>query len=104
MITAQCPNCGEPVAALAKNCGHCGSPNRVRGAVFAVLGCLLVLFAAIGTAMFAVVRWQRLSVGTAEFSATATNGDFGWLTDAMKDCDADAEKAASALHFLVIHL
>jgi zinc-ribbon domain len=104
MIAAQCPNCGEPVAALARSCPRCGARNRRRPAAFAIIGSLLVLLVAIGVASFAVLRWQQLPVGTAERAATATSAEFGWLSAAMSDCESDAAKAPSTLHFLVIPL
>ncbi|HEY7297458.1 MAG TPA: hypothetical protein VH684_05920 [Xanthobacteraceae bacterium] len=104
MFAAECPNCGEPVATFAKGCARCGAPNPARPAGFVVFGSLLLLLAAIAVAIFAVVRWQRVPVGNPEPDATATSADFAWLTQAMKDCDTDAAKAPSTLHFLVIPL
>jgi len=99
MSVTDCPNCGEPVAAFAKTCAHCGAPNKARRASFVIAASLLLLLVAAGAAIFAVVRWQRLPVGT----QPATE-DFGWLTAAMKDCDKEASGTPSTLHFLVIPL
>src|SRR5258705_9249699 len=96
MIATDCPNCGEPVATLAKSCANCGAPNRARRAGFIVAASLAVLLLAIGTATFAVLRWQRLPV-TAEPPAAETTEDFVWLTTAMKDCDTEAANALSTL-------
>jgi hypothetical protein len=104
MIVAECPNCGEPVATFAKDCARCGARNAARRVGFVILGSLLLLFFAIAVAIFAVVRWQRSPLGNAEPGVIATDADFGWLTDAMKDCDTDAANAPSTLHFLVIPL
>jgi hypothetical protein len=103
MIATDCPNCGEPVATFAKTCGYCGAPNGARRAGMVVVASLVVLLVAIGVAVFAVVRWQRLPVST-EASEPAASDDFTWLTTAMKDCDTDAANALTTLHFLVIPL
>ena len=65
---------------------------------------LVFLLAAIGVAAFTVVSWHRLPVEGPEPASTATSGDFGWLTAAMKDCDTAASAEPSALHLLVIPL
>ena len=104
MIAPECPNCGEHVAAFARCCAHCGTPNRARAAGVAVSAALLFLLAAIGVAAFTVVSWHRFPVEGAEPASTATSGDFGWVTAAMKDCDTTASAEPSALHLLVIPL
>ena len=60
MSVTDCPNCGEPVAAFAKTCAHCGAANKARRASFVIAASLLLLLVAAGAAIFAVVRWQRL--------------------------------------------
>jgi hypothetical protein len=104
MIAPECPNCGERVAICARSCAHCGTPNRARGAGFAVLAALLFLLAATGVATYAVVSWHRLPVEDGEPATTASSGDLGWLAAAMQDCDTTASKEPRALHFLVIPL
>jgi hypothetical protein len=104
MIVPECPNCGERVAVFARRCAHCGTPNRARGAGFAVAAALLFLLAAIGVSTVTVVSWHRLPVEDGEPATTASSGDFGWLTAAMQDCDTKASMEPSALHFLVIPL
>src|SRR5207302_10676917 len=94
MSVTDCPNCGEPVAASGKTCAHCGAPNKARRASFVIAASLLLLLVAAGVAIFAVVRWQRLPVGTGQQPAIATE-DFGWLRAAMKDCDKEASDTPS---------
>jgi len=103
MIAVECPKCGDRVAAFAKGCGRCGTPNRARGAGFAVLAAFFLLATAIGVASFAVFSGQRLGFRTGEPAAARTE-DFGWLPAAMRDCEMEASKAPSTLHFLVIPL
>jgi len=91
MIKSECPNCGSVVPAFASSCGACGAPNRSRIGTIAVAGALVALMAAVAVAAFVVLRWQQEG---------AT--DLGWLSKAMTDCDAEAEKAPDTLHFLVV--
>jgi hypothetical protein len=101
MIPADCPDCGEPVAAFAKACPHCGAPNPSRRAGFVIAGSLVLLLAAIAVAVFAVLRGVRFPI---EAPPAATTDDFGWLREAMQKCDDEAAATPSTLHFLVIPL
>jgi hypothetical protein len=101
MIPADCPDCGEPVAAFAKACPHCGAPNPSRRAGFVIGGSLVLLIAAVAVAVFAVFRGAQLPT---EPPPDATTDDFGWLREAMQKCDDEAAATPSTLHFLVIPL
>jgi len=90
MLSADCQTCGNPVPVFAAACRHCGAPNAARLGALAVAGSLLLLVAAIAMAAIVVARWQ------------SQPGDFTWLTKAMTDCDAEAEKAPATVHFLVV--
>jgi hypothetical protein len=61
-----------------------------------------------GVTTVAILRGPQLQIGTEQRPATATapaSGDeFGWLSVAMAECDAEAAQAASTLEFLVIPL
>lgn len=91
MMTTDCPNCGRAVRTFAGACGYCGAPNRTRIGALAVAGAILLLIGAVAAALFAIVRWQQ------------TSGDeFAWLTSAMEECDAEAEKTPDTLRYLVV--
>jgi len=92
MITTDCPNCGHAVLAFAGSCRHCGAPNRTRVGALAVAGALLLLIVAVAATLVAIVRWQQMSTGD----------EFAWLTTAMEECDAEAEKTPDTLRYLVV--
>lgn len=93
MIKSKCPNCGKLVPVFASSCGACGAPTRSRIGAIAVAGSLVALLAAVAVAAVIVLRWQQETEGAQDFS---------WLSKAMTDCDAEAEKAPDTLHFLVV--
>lgn len=80
---------------MVRSCAHCGAPNRTRRVWLAVGVLVPVLVLALGILGIVV---PRLPV------PSAAPADFGWLTKAMQDCDAEATKQQSALYFLVIPL
>ena len=84
------------VPAFAQSCGRCGAPNRARLPAFAVAGSLLVLIVAIAVAAFVILRGVRIE------EPSGPGDDFAWLRTAMDDCDAEATKTPTMLHFLVV--
>jgi hypothetical protein len=107
-MKANCQTCGAPVGLLAARCDHCGAPNRARRTLLVASASVLLLAAAAGAGVFLALR-ERPPAQTrppAAQSATAPGGerDFSWLSKAMQDCDDEAAKNNSVLHFLVIPL
>jgi hypothetical protein len=96
LFATRCRNCESAVPALAASCARCGAPNAARLPAFAIAGSVLVLIVAIAFAAFVILRGTR-SDGTA-----GPKDDFAWLADAMAECDAEATKTPSTLHFLVV--
>jgi len=97
MLKSECPNCGSPVSAFASSCGVCGAPNRARFGAYAVMGSVVALVVAIAFAGVLVVRWQQSGGGGGTGPV-----DYNWLSTAMTDCDAEAQKTPDTLHFLVV--
>jgi hypothetical protein len=93
MLNSECPNCGSAVPVFASVCGACGVPNRARFGALAVAGSLIALVVAIGFVVAVVVRGQQVASGPQDYS---------WLSGAMTDCDAEAQKTPDTLHFLVV--
>jgi hypothetical protein len=93
MLNSECPNCGHAVPVFASFCGACGVPNGARLGAYAVVGALMALLVAIGFVVAVILRGQQGSGGPQ---------DFAWLSGAMSDCDAEAQKAPDPLHFLVV--
>jgi hypothetical protein len=93
MFNSECPNCGSAVPVFASACGACGVPNRARFGALAVAGALIALVVAIGFVVAVVVHGTQGPSGPQ---------DYGWLSGAMTDCDAEAQKVPDTLHFLVV--
>jgi hypothetical protein len=91
MLATNCLHCGNAMSAFARACGHCGASNPKRTTAIALAGAVVALIAALGIAAF-VFAWQR----------TGTKDNFAWLAKAMEDCDAEAAKTPTTLHFLVV--
>jgi|SRR6266568_3258156 len=93
MLKSECPNCGHAVPVFASVCGACGVPNSARLGAYAVAGSLMALLVAIGFVVAVILRGQQEAGGPQ---------DYAWLSGAMTDCDAEAQKAPDTLHFLVV--
>ena len=93
MLNSECPNCGHAVPVFASFCGACGVPNSARLGAYAVVGALMALLVAIGFVVAVILRGSQETGGPQ---------DFAWLSGAMTDCDAEAQKAPDTLHFLVV--
>lgn len=100
----ECANCGHPVSAFASACVFCGARNRARLGALAITAALGVLVIAGVVTTVVLVRWERLPVESPAQPASVPPGDFTWLTEAMKECDAVAGREPDTLHFLVIPL
>src|SRR5271165_2021172 len=111
----ECRNCGAPVSYLALACPNCHAPNQPNPitTIVALLAVILV-----GGAIALGVRalnQQVLHHKDAQQSAsTATEGspptdanpddaaDYGWIVQAMAECDAEAKQKLDTLQFLVV--
>ncbi len=93
MLNSECPNCGHAVPVFASSCGACGVQNGARLGAYAVAGSLMALLVAIGFVVAVILRGQQEAGGPQ---------DYAWLSGAMTDCDAEAQKAPDTLHFLVV--
>jgi hypothetical protein len=99
MIATQCRHCREKVFAFARACRNCGAPNKARMVAIAVAVGLAVLVVVGGT-IVALLRGHEATHAT----PAASRDEFGWLSTAMAECDAEAAKAESTLEFLVVPL
>ena len=108
MIATKCRNCGAGVSAFARTCVHCGARNPARTAALGMAAALLIVVAGLGMAALVVQRGPPPPAEAEPRIATSTTptsgSDYGWLSKAMADCDAEAAKATGTLVFLVIPL
>ena len=105
MLETRCQECSAPVSPLARACSYCGAPNPARRTVTiaaAALGALLIA----GAVATAIVLYGGRSSTSPDGTPVASGqaGSFAWLTKAMSDCDAEAAKEPSVLHFMVTPL
>jgi hypothetical protein len=100
----ECAECGEPQSAFARVCIRCGASNRARLGAYAIVAALAVFVAALVAVVAVMVGHQQAPTESGAPASTVADGDFGWLTTAMHDCDALAAKEPDTLHFLVIPL
>ena len=104
----RCRNCDAPVSYFARFCPVCyaaNQPNPV--AVVATLGAVLLLAGAIvlGVLLFRG-KPQTEPAASAPASGTDTDSkdDYGWLIQAMAECDEEAKRKTDTLHFLIVPL
>jgi hypothetical protein len=109
LADAECMECGELHSVFTRSCPRCGAVNAARTGAIVIVASLGILLVAGAFAVFMVLHWQgapgaETGAPPAEQPAATASEDFGWLTGAMQECDAQAEKEQSTLHFLVIPL
>jgi hypothetical protein len=97
---------------MARACPTCGAANPARRVVFGTAAVLAVLGPAIAIAIYAATRWEQPLISGDRLAdqalpsqpGTAADGDFAWLSAAMKACDDKASREPNAVHFLVVPL
>ena len=106
----RCPNCGAAVSYFAWSCPNCHRRN-LPNPVAATAAVVAVLVAG----GLVVLGWQSLRSDQApdpQAQAGAAPGaanpggektdDYGWIVQAMADCDVAAKHKLDTLHFLII--
>ena len=106
----RCPNCGAAVSYFAWSCPNCHRRN-LPNPVAATAAVVTVLVAG----GLAVLGWHGLRSEQApdpQAQAGAAPGaanpggekadDYGWIVQAMADCDVAAKHKLDTLHFLII--
>jgi len=105
----RCRSCDAPVSYFARVCPHCGAanlPNPV--AIVAGLGAVLVLGGAITLAVLLV---RGKAPGSAPNAATQSPApgqgadskeDYGWIVQAMADCEEEAKIKPDIMNFLIV--
>jgi hypothetical protein len=107
MPVGTCRNCGAEVSYFARSCANCGAsnlPNPVATisalAVVAVVGLLIAL----SWQLF--FRSSKVDVaappgGAAPGAQQAEGDSYGWLVQAMAECEEEAKRATDKLFFLI---
>ena len=104
MPAGTCRSCGEAVSYFARFCPACGAANQPNPVttVAALLLLLLLLAAVLG----AIFVWKRPSPAPAEPSPAKPAAEapeaYGWIAQAMADCEVLAKQNSGTLYFLIV--
>jgi hypothetical protein len=107
-LIGHCQRCGAAASYFAPACPSCHARN-LPNPVAATIALSAVLFAG----GLIVLGWHALrseestqpeaqAKEAAADPAGTDNGDYGWLVQAMADCDVQAKHRLDTLHFLII--
>jgi hypothetical protein len=106
-MAGTCRNCGEAVSYFARSCPACGAANQPNPVTTVVALAVLVLLL-LGGALVSWFLWKDADSPTEPGeSATAPPADetpeaFGWIAQAMADCEVMAKQNADTLYFLIV--
>jgi hypothetical protein len=109
-LRRECRSCGAPVSHLAVACPNCHAPNQPNP-ITTIAGLLTVML--VGGAIALGVRvlyhknaQQGASIATDASPPADANpddaADYGWIVQAMAECDAEAKQRSDTLHFLIV--
>jgi hypothetical protein len=106
----RCRNCDAPVSYFARQCPYCGAanlPNPV--AIVAALAAVLIVGGVVALGVYFVRgKGSPPAQPTDTASDTAPGGagtdDYGWIVQAMVECDEESKRALDTLNFLIVPL
>jgi hypothetical protein len=107
MPVGKCANCDAAVSYFARVCPRCGLTNQPNAVT---TGTALVLLAVFGLGLFFFVAgpllWERAAPRKDSETQTDTVADqnYGWLVQAMADCEVYAKQYPDTLYFLLMPL
>jgi hypothetical protein len=111
-LSTECPSCGARVSLFARVCPNCEAQNAWRKPAIAgatAIG-LLVVASLIALAWHAFrpkeapqVATQSSPEGTASAPGESAS-DYGWLVQAMADCEEEGKRLPDTLSFLIVPL
>jgi hypothetical protein len=105
----QCRNCGAPVSHFARLCPACHAANLPNPV--ATIAALAAIVLAGGLVMLGAqaFRGRQAPPPPAAESAPSTpeppaetTEDYGWIVQAMADCDEEAKQRVDTQHFLIV--
>jgi hypothetical protein len=107
-LVGHCQRCGAAVSYFAPACPSCHGRN-LPNAVAATIALTAVLFAGglIALGWYGLhgeesTQPESQAKAAAADPAGTDSGDYGWLVQAMADCDVEAKHRLDTLHFLII--
>ena len=103
-MAGTCRNCGEAVSYFARSCPACGATNQPNPVTTVVSLAVLVLLL-LGGALGSWFLWKGAAETELAESAPPAGEDaeaFGWIAQAMADCEVLAKQNADVLYFLIV--
>jgi len=108
MSAGKCENCDAAVPYFARACARCGLPNQPNAiTTIAALALLVVLGGGVYFGARAFL-WERSKPTVAPQSAPQTTtadpgqNDYGWIVQAMAECEVYAKQYPDTLYFLLV--
>jgi uncharacterized OB-fold protein len=106
----ECGSCGARISPIARSCPHCGAPNQWHKAVIGgAIAALLIIGTVVAFTVYAFRAKQgpgAVSEAVAPPAPGATPGegasDYGWIVQAMADCEEEAKRTVETLSFLIV--
>jgi hypothetical protein len=106
----QCQSCGAPVSFLALACPNCRAPNQPNpiATIVALLTVMLIGGAIVlGVLVLHPKHPQQRTSAAADAAPPSqaspdNDTDYGWIVQAMAECDAEAKQKLETVHFLVV--
>jgi hypothetical protein len=101
-----CRDCGEAVSSFARSCPHCGAPNQPNP-VTTIIALVVLIMLSLTAVLGAKFLWRGAPAPAEPDPSTTTTREpgqeaFGWIAQAMADCDVAAKRSEDVLHFLIV--
>jgi hypothetical protein len=110
LLSTECRSCGVRVSLFSRACPNCGADNQWRTLAIAAGACAILLVAgllalalhAFRKAEVPQVASQGVPAGSAPAAPAEGASDYGWLVQAMAECEEEAKRAPDTLSFLIV--
>ena len=103
MPAGKCANCDAAVPYLARACPYCGLPNQPN--IVTTLAALVLVAVLAGAFYFGARAFLWAPQTPSQTATTEPKEDaYGWIVQAMADCDVYAKQYPDILYFLIVPL
>jgi hypothetical protein len=108
LFSFECRDCGSRMPLLAPSCSNCEAPNPWRKPAITV-GVAVVLLAAglFALSLYAFRKGDMQAVTqsvppAATSAAPESTAEYGWIVQAMAECEEEAKRVPDTLSFLIV--
>ena len=101
----RCRDCGVPVSHFARSCPNCSAsnlPNPVAAAAALAAAVLLGGLIVLGVQLMRPGKAPSDAGNTSSDPAAGTTEGYGWIVQAMAECDEEAKLRTDTMHFLIV--